>query len=1481
MNTTHIASWLATEPFVERIGWLLVHSLWQFTLIAAATAGLLGVLRRRSASARYATLAAAMTLLAVLPPINAYVTRDGSTASAAVDSRSPVADAALTPAEPRTPSVRRESGRATAGDGELADEARPALDVANDAAPALEANAVATALSPDATREAASARSLAWYEQTQALLRPWLRWIVATWAIGVLFWSLRPLLGWHMLWRLKRVGVRPATDEVLATARRVATRLGLARTVRVLESTLAQVPLVIGYFRPVVLLPASLFTSIPVGQLEAILAHELAHVRRHDFLVNLLQTLVETLFFYHPATWWLSRRMRIEREHCCDDLVVERLGNRAEYGRALLAVEELRGTGTVLALGVNDGSLLSRIRRIAGVEAEASSGRWRATWLAGASLVCAGATLTSLFAQSAPLEPAAPRNAVSAATVATGPSGDAPTKTPPAATRPGAESSELPAKPREPLFVDWPLWGGSPRRNHVSSGRLPTDWSVKGDKNIAWRREVGTQTYSSPVVAGGKIFIGTNNEAGLDPRRPKDKDLSCLVCLDQATGELSWIYASEKLAAGRPHDWPSIGLCSTACVQGDRLWVVTNRCEVVCLDVNGFRDGENDGEFSGETERTERDADVVWKFDMFQTLGVRPLHQAVSSIAVVDGIVLLNTSNGPDESRGVVPAPHAPNFLALDAVTGRVVWQDNSAGDSIIVGGSACGCSGTSPAVGTIGGVTQAIFAGREGWLHGYDFADLKRGKTTKLWQFDCNPKAGRYFVGQQSQRNTLVASPVIVGDRVFIATGRNPEEGEGPADLWCVDATKRGDISSELVFNPAHREGKEPIPFKTLCACDSKVGDFVRPNPNSGAVWRYVGTDHDRNEKLSVIEAFHRSTGSPVVHNGLVFIADFAGILHCVDALTGQGQWTLDLFAATWGSCVVAGDKVLIADEDGDLAIVRAARKLELIGDEGARNLGHSVYGTPTLVGDTLFVPTKNAVVAIRAPESKTDTKPADRKVPLAADGLPLRTALEQLAAQARLKMDFDAPALAAAGLDLERPITQKFDDLPLDRALTRLIPWLRYGGVYREFRDDTLVLTTISATAKRTIARLPVWLKPLYGEGLLATVDENGQIVSITSSRIVTDELLEKFATLPRLRELAIEGTDKLSPAGLAYLGKMRSLAKLSLSGIRFEGRGLGDDALRSVAGLSSLQSLAIRECGTTDAGARLLEKMPQLTDLSLGTEGTLSDEALRSVGALKNLKSLALASYVATEQYGRMRFSADGVRRLSGLKLLESLQLVGHEISADALDFPRLTSLSLGDGSVDDQVAAKIAELRELRELELSYCSFGDVGLARLADLPELRRLDISSVKITDTGVEHLRGHRRLAHVSLRASQLTDASLRHLAQIATLTRVDLSSTSRPGDVSESLFSIAGIQELKRLPKLETLYLAGLDLTGIAGLKELRQLRELSLMMCHVTESELDALDAALPDTSISHATGGGSWLPKRFRTPNVFLPAQNAQP
>lgn len=350
------------NPLVERLGWVLVHSLWQFALVALLAGVIVRTMRRSSAATRYGVLAVAMAVSVAAPVETWMLQPNNAPPDNSVSRRTSVvgqdANAAISSKADET---RLASNPILATDSErevpTLDHATPS--VASEALPAVSLSTPAVVHSLPS-----------WSELAKAILQLWLAWIVVLWSLGVLMCSLRPLLGWHTLRRLRRVGVSPASDDVLLTMRRVSERLGLCCTVRVLQSTLAQVPVVVGYMRPMILLPVSLVTSIPAAQLEAILAHELAHVQRHDFVVNLLQTVVETLFFYHPAVWWLSHQIRIEREHCCDDIVVRMLGNRVEYGRALLAIEELRGRRTVLALGVADGSLLSRVRRIVGLHSE-------------------------------------------------------------------------------------------------------------------------------------------------------------------------------------------------------------------------------------------------------------------------------------------------------------------------------------------------------------------------------------------------------------------------------------------------------------------------------------------------------------------------------------------------------------------------------------------------------------------------------------------------------------------------------------------------------------------------------------------------------------------------------------------------------------------------------------------------------------------------------------------------------------------------------------------------------------------------------------------------------------------------------------------------------------------------------------------------------------------------------------------------------
>ncbi len=195
---------------------------------------------------------------------------------------------------------------------------------------------------------------------------PLARILLVAWLLGVAALSIRLLAGWRSAGLLRIRGTSPARPEIAAMAEQLCRRLRVMTPVRILESALLRVPAAVGVFRPAVLLPVSSLTGMPVEQIEALLAHELAHIRRHDYLVNLAQSAAETLLFYHPAVWWVSGRIRIERENCCDDLAVAATGDAMVYARALVDLEERRGSGSAraLALAANGGELFGRIARL-------------------------------------------------------------------------------------------------------------------------------------------------------------------------------------------------------------------------------------------------------------------------------------------------------------------------------------------------------------------------------------------------------------------------------------------------------------------------------------------------------------------------------------------------------------------------------------------------------------------------------------------------------------------------------------------------------------------------------------------------------------------------------------------------------------------------------------------------------------------------------------------------------------------------------------------------------------------------------------------------------------------------------------------------------------------------------------------------------------------------------------------------------------
>jgi outer membrane protein assembly factor BamB len=452
---------------------------------------------------------------------------------------------------------------------------------------------------------------------------------------------------------------------------------------------------------------------------------------------------------------------------------------------------------------------------------------------------------------------------------------------------------------------DWPMWGGTAQRNMTCAMKnLPEFWDVNSGKNIKWKATIGTNSYGNPVVANGKIFLGTNNENPRDPEITGDKGV--LMCFRESDGKFLWQAVTDKLDSGWENDWPEQGVCSSPAVEGKRLYYVSNRGELICLDTEGFMDGENDGPFQDEVHKGPRDADIIWKLDMMEELGVFPLFMTSSSPAVWQDLIFTETSNGRDGNGETIPAPKAPSFIAVNKDTGKVVWQDNSPGDNILHG------QWSSPALGQIKGDQQAVFPGGDGWIYGFS---AQTGE--KLWRFDLNPKDAVW----PKTRNYGISTPVFSGGKVFMSVGQDPDSGYGIGHTYCIDPAQRGDITE------------------------------------SGRVWQY--------------DEINRSISTAAVADGLVYIPDFQGFLHCLDASTGKNYWTFDMLASVWGSPLVADGKVYLGDEDGDVAVLKAGTEMKKIAEI---DMGNSVYSTPVPANGVLYIMTRSDLYAIAGGAAGSD---------------------------------------------------------------------------------------------------------------------------------------------------------------------------------------------------------------------------------------------------------------------------------------------------------------------------------------------------------------------------------------------------------------------------------------------------------------------------------------------------------------------------
>jgi outer membrane protein assembly factor BamB len=495
--------------------------------------------------------------------------------------------------------------------------------------------------------------------------------------------------------------------------------------------------------------------------------------------------------------------------------------------------------------------------------------------------------------------------------------------------------------PAQTHAEDWPIWGRDLTRNMVApeQGTIPADFNPgeeigrtgkidpESTKHVKWIAKLGSQAFGNPVVADGKILVGTNNES---PRDPKYKgDRSVFYCLDEATGDLIWQFNLHKLGAGKVSDWEFLGMCSSPAVEGDRVYVVTNLCEIVCLDLNGMANGnqgvKDEGTYFGgdgpPIEISGTDADVIWRYDMREELNVFPHNITSNSCLVVDGVVYVATSNGVDWSHINIPTPNAPSLIALDGKTGELIGEDGTD-----IGKNILHCNWSSPAFGTFDGKPTIVFGAGDGKLYGFDPKTEEDEDGFKIlpkrWHIDGNLKSYRFDdAGEAIPYATppgpseYIATPVIYDGLVYAAIGQDPEHGEGVGALTCVDPTQ------------------------------------VDENGQAKLVWRF--TD------------INRSISTCSIVDGLVYVADYSGYVYCLDASSGELKWTHNTLGHIWSSTLVADGKVFLGNEDGILTILKAGPEKQVIREV---EFPAPIYSSAIAANGVMYIATQSHLYAISA---------------------------------------------------------------------------------------------------------------------------------------------------------------------------------------------------------------------------------------------------------------------------------------------------------------------------------------------------------------------------------------------------------------------------------------------------------------------------------------------------------------------------------
>jgi len=516
--------------------------------------------------------------------------------------------------------------------------------------------------------------------------------------------------------------------------------------------------------------------------------------------------------------------------------------------------------------------------------------------------------------------------------------------------------------------ADWPQWGGRNTRNFAGDER-PLPASFRPDRtettngvqthipgeHLKWSAPLGTQAYVTPAVAQGRVFIGAN-DAKVDTTRFTKTKGSVFDCLDEATGTRLWRLVIPRMRTQNKqfnYDDMNLGLCSSPTVDGDRVYIMGSRGDVLCLDVRGQADGNagpftDEGRYMADTrifpDKPGRyattnappppvairpdDADIVWRYDVLETLDVWPQDAVDCSILVYGDVLYVCTCNGVDKSHRNIPSPNAPDLIALDKRTGKLLATiDRPLGTSIFHG------DWSSPSVACVGGRDLLLWGGGDGVCYAFEphfepgTGDYS-GVLRRVWQFDCNPPQNKFRDGVRLPYNKnkegpseIIATPVFWNGRVYVAVGQDSRHGPGKGCLSCIDASRTGDVTE------------------------------------TAKVWQC--TDVGRSFSSAAITA-----------DGLLFIADYAGILRCLDAATGTEYWSHDLNGRVFCSPFCSDGKVYVGTEAGRLAVAEAKKEKRILDEV---RFDGPIYATPVAANGVLYVATQRTLYAFQATQPST----------------------------------------------------------------------------------------------------------------------------------------------------------------------------------------------------------------------------------------------------------------------------------------------------------------------------------------------------------------------------------------------------------------------------------------------------------------------------------------------------------------------------